>query len=110
MVENQEYAQEELNSLMKKYKENEENRSVFFDEQRKAGVKVGESGEKKLFGITKVEETKADVDVTDSAVTGNSVHNSLFEGPADLAMARKMEAVANAVVTPSENVTATNTE
>ena len=125
MVENQEYAQDELNSLMKKYKENEENRSVFFDEQRKAGVKVGEPGEKKLFGITKVEEeTKADatsvdgvaVDATVTVESGNSVHNSLFEGPADLAMARKMEASTNAAVTAdavtaaSENVTATNTE
>ena len=110
MVENQEYAQEELNSLMKKYKENEENRSIFFDEQRKAGVKV-DGGEKKLFGITKVEETKADA-TTDS--TGNSVHNSLFEGPADLAMARKMEAAASSTATPEATPTpstsTTNTE
>ena len=108
MVENQEYAQEELNSLMKKYKENEENRSIFFDEQRKAGVKVGEPGEKKLFGITKVEETKADGVATAEAVAveGNSVHNSLFEGPADLAMARKMEAAAATASTVTTATTA----
>lgn len=92
MVENQEYAQEELNTLMKKYKENEDNRSIFFDEQRKAGITPGsQAGEKKLFGIQKVEE---DVPASASGPGGNSVHDPLFDAPGDLVIARKAAAAA----------------
>ena len=92
MVENQEYAQEELNTLMKKYKENEDNRSIFFDEQRKAGIKPGAAaGDKKLFGIQKVEEEG----VTPAPdAEGNSVHAPLFDAPGDLVIARKAAAAA----------------
>ena len=107
MVENQEYAQEELNTLMKKYKENEDNRSIFFDEQRKAGITPGSlAGDKKLFGIQKVEDdatvtaaTAATVAtaVTDNTVVtpgGKSVHDPLFDAPGDLVIARKAAAAA----------------
>jgi len=92
MVENQEYVQEELNMLMKKYKENEDNRSIFFDEQRKAGITPGSlAGDKKLFGISKVEE---DAPATPGAPGGNSVHDPLFDAPGDLVIARKAAAAA----------------
>ena len=100
MVENQEYAQEELNTLMKKYKENEDNRSIFFDEQRKAGITPGSlAGDKKLFGIQNVEDDAATVATaaTDNTVVtpgGKSVHDPLFDAPGDLVIARKAAAAA----------------
>jgi hypothetical protein len=94
MVENQEYAQEELNTLMKKYKENEDNRSIFFEEQRKAGIAPGAAaGDKKLFGIQKAEEDVAETAVA-VATDGNSVHAPLFDAPGDLVIARKAAAAA----------------
>lgn len=78
-VKEQEYAQDELNNLMRKYKENEDNRDKFFEE-RKKGPKV--------FGSQKSSDT----------------FGSMFDGP-DLALQRKME---NVTVTPSTPETPTN--
>jgi len=77
-VKEQEYAQDELNNLMRKYKENEDNRDKFFEE-RKAP---------KVFGSQKSSNT----------------FGSMFDGP-DLALQRKMEnvtieKVSNTLVTP----------
>lgn len=69
----QEYAQEQLNTLMRKYKENEDSREKFFEERTK-----GEKYEKKVFG---------------APVEGGSVSQQLggmFES-GDLAISRKME-------------------
>ena len=67
----QEYAQDQLNTLMKKYKENEDSREKFFEERTK--------GEKKVFGATSeskpVSETFGD----------------MFGGQSDLALQRKLE-------------------
>jgi hypothetical protein len=71
MVENQEYAQDELNSLMKKYKEIEDSREKFFEERTKDS--------KKVFG--------APTSGTDSS----GQFNSMFGGQGDLALQRKME-------------------
>jgi hypothetical protein len=92
-VADQEYAQEELNTLMKKYKENEDNKATFFNEQKKSGVKPAE---KKLFGpsetpvatMTKVEETVNEVI--------EETTNTLFSGPPDLVLERKMKAAEEA--------------
>ena len=93
LVADQEYAQEELNTLMKKYKENEDNKATFFNEQKKSGIKPAE---KKLFGpsetpvatMTKVEETVNEVI--------EEAKNTLFSGPPDLVLERKMQAKAEA--------------
>ena len=94
LIENQEYAQEELNNLMKKYKENEDSKSAFFEEQRKGGPKDASKDEKKLFGITKVEnEVASEVETT---------ANTLFSGPADLVLERKMKKAAEAATATTE--------
>jgi len=85
-VKEQEYAQDELNNLMRKYKENEDNRDKFFEERK--GTKV--------FGSQKSSDT----------------FGSMFDGP-DLALQRKMEnvtieKVSNTVVTPDTPKTPTN--
>lgn len=67
-VNEQEYAEEQLNTLMKKYKENEDAREMFMRENRSRG-RSGAAA------------------TTDAP----SNFNSMFEGPADLAMQRKME-------------------
>ena len=65
-VPNQEYQNEQLNSMMKKYKENEDNREQFFEERTK--------GAKQVVGVP----------------SSSSSSDSLF-GSGDLAMQRKME-------------------
>lgn len=80
-VAEQEYGQERLNSLMRKYKENEDSREQFFEERTKGG-----SNTKKVFG--------GDSDVSKSL-------DSMFNGSDDLALKRKMENTTNTVVEPS---------
>ena len=73
-VSEQEYAEEQLNTLMKKYKENEEARELFQREQR------GRVGSKKpTVG-------------SDETVVTEASFSDMFSstGPADLAMARKL--------------------
>jgi len=77
-VSEQEYAEDQLNTLMKKYKENEDQREQFQREQR------GRVSSKKAAepGITVVEDAK-------SAEAFTTMFDS--SGPADLAIARKMK-------------------
>ena len=114
MVENQEYAQEELNNLMKKYKENEDHKTAFFDEQRKAGIKESKArtpaviGEQKTSTMTKVEENTvlSPVEVSPS----EEVSKGLFSGAADLVLERKMAAAAAAEAKTVEEVKAVETK
>jgi hypothetical protein len=88
MIAEQEYAQEELNNLMKKYKENENNKTTFFDEQRKSGQKLTE---KKLFGPateTIPENSAVSITRVENEVVNETV-NTLFEAPGDLVLERK---------------------
>lgn len=80
-ISEQEYAEEKLNTLMKKYKENEEARDMFERENRS---KATQGSKKKVVGITR--EDSADGQASEE-------YHSMFgtSGPADLAMARKME-------------------
>jgi hypothetical protein len=72
----QEYAEDQLNTLMKKYKENEESRELF-QRERRVGARPKTS-------ITSIESGDAPAD--------ESSYAGMFgaEGHADLAMARKM--------------------
>lgn len=104
-VENQEYAQDELNTLMKKYKENEASKEQFFEEQKKAKrpqggpAKFGE--DTKTIEVVKGEEpedTGAKAATLSNAVVGgesvpagSSNYGGLFDSPGDLALARKIE-------------------
>lgn len=82
-VSEQEYANEQLNTLMKKYRDNEEARDLFYSEQKKK--KIGQSKTKDI-------EESAVVEGTSSAAGSvTEQYGSMFEGPADLAIARKME-------------------
>lgn len=82
-IKEQEYAEEQLNTLMKKYNENEEQREQFHREQRgRASSKKPSVGDS---GITVVgEKAESFSDMFGSA------------GPADLAIQRKTEAAAKA--------------
>jgi hypothetical protein len=79
-VTEQEYAEEQLNTLMKKYKENEEAREMFMRENRTRG-RTGPPT-----SIVRESEEAAS-----NAAAAPAEFNSMFNGPADLAMQRKME-------------------
>ena len=86
-VAEQEYAEDQLNTLMKKYKENESARDTFYSEQRKKGVK-GMAGQQ----LQGNEGTEAPEPADASPFTaGVGSYASMFSGPADLAMERKKE-------------------
>jgi len=69
----QEYAEERLNTLMRKYKENEDNREKFFEERSK--------GSKKVFSSSS----------TSASESSTEQFSSMFSGQGDLAIQRKME-------------------
>jgi hypothetical protein len=92
-VADQEYAEDQLNMLMKKYKENEDARETFVANQRKeargvktmTGTKVGEESDTaSLFSPSGPAATGA----TGAA---KSSYDGMFSGPADLALERKMK-------------------
>jgi hypothetical protein len=110
-VADQEYAQEELNTLMKKYKENEQTREQFFEEQRKAKKPAGGAGaaagggggQNKVIEVlpANAEDASGNTGVSESAPAPVvapapgpapvSSHDSLFDAPGDLALQRRME-------------------
>jgi len=75
----QEYANDQLNGLMKKYRENEESRDTFYTEQKARRI-----------GAARTRGTD-DVQEQDSAAGGSSEYGGMFTGPADLALERKMK-------------------
>jgi hypothetical protein len=100
-VGDQEYANEQLNTLMKKYRENEENREVFYNEQKKSRIGTAKTAGAAASKTTLTEST------TDAPLDGRNAdaattpftqgageagsYAGLFGGPADLAIQRKME-------------------
>jgi hypothetical protein len=92
-VAEQEYAEEQLNTLMKKYKENEEHRESFQRERRTMATKAKNTA-------PTMELASDDTAVVNSATEGAATQfSSMFgsSGPADLAMARKMDASGSAL-------------
>ena len=90
-VAEQEYAEDQLNTLMKKYKENEEHREEFYKKQRKDGKPVGPEV-RNMTGQTLAEgATPADPSLFAPPTTGASGYDTMFSGPADLALERKMK-------------------
>jgi hypothetical protein len=74
-----EYAEKELNELMRKYKENEVNRDIFFEEEKAEKIKQ-QREENKRRAAKAVEDAKADAGLADTtdlsaAISGN-VHPS----------------------------------
>lgn len=106
-IADQEYAEEQLNTLMKKYKENEEAREQFHKEQRERAKKPNAKNVVTMPGqdigsaagpnmtISRVEGEDANANAVPSLGTGSSEFSGMFSGPADLAIQRKMEREAN---------------
>jgi hypothetical protein len=80
----QEYAQDQLNTLMRKYKENEDHREKFFEERTK--------GSKQVFGAS-----------TNGGASASDAFGSMFNSQGDLAMSRKMEKASITVEKVDEN-------
>jgi hypothetical protein len=92
-VQDQEYAEDQLNMLMKNYKDNEESRDKFMSEQRDELLKSA----KKAGPVTSagsVAATEGANSSQSSEGAGNSSEGwgSMFDGPADLALQRKKAA------------------
>ena len=80
-VSEQEYAEDQLNTLMKKYKENEDDRQMFQRERRTAAISAANTSRE----ATSIESGNVPAE--------NFAGMFGSEGPADLAMARKMDAL-----------------
>jgi hypothetical protein len=94
-VTEQEYANDQLNSLMKKYRDNEEARDVFYTEQKKK--KIGQAKTKAAEEASERETTASNVAAAGGGGSfapssgGSEQYGGMFEGTPDLAIARKME-------------------
>ena len=90
-VGDQEYANEELNTLMKKYRENEESREVFYNEQKKS--RMGNAKTRTAAEVAPEATLTPTVEASAASVAqaAGSSYEGLFSGPADLAIQRKME-------------------
>lgn len=85
-IADQEYNNDQLNNLMRKYKENEDNREKFFDERTKG---ASGSSTKKVFD--------------GSGANPSEALSGMFNGSGDLAVQRKMEAASLTVEKVNEN-------
>jgi hypothetical protein len=81
-VHDQDYNNDQLNTLMKKYKENEDSREKFFEERTKGGKE--KSG--KINNSVEVVS-----DLSSSSSSSSSSYDSLFQEQGDLALQRKIE-------------------
>lgn len=89
----QEYANDQLNTLMKKYRENEDARDTFYTEQKAKRVGTARTRDSAA-DSTNISETPSASSASSSsaeAAPGTS-YDAMFSGPADLALQRKMEA------------------
>lgn len=92
-VAEQEYAEDQLNTLMKKYKENEEMREQFHREQRER-AKTGGAKKSGAPGIQVVRDSDslgADVNEVSGIAESGAADMFSSSGPADLAIARRLE-------------------
>jgi len=101
-VQEQEYAEDQLNTLMKKYKDNEEARDKFTSEQRKNMTQNMNKGpntmslsaasvEEAAMGVPLDGTAQAPSEGTTNAGDSSDGWGAMFSGPADLAMQRKKE-------------------
>lgn len=95
-VQEQEYAEEQLNTMMKKYKENEDGKEKFFEERRKQDSNAARAKPKQIFGTGTGDDAGADVATTatsDNTVVGASSDASqggMFNLVGDLAFQRRL--------------------
>lgn len=86
-IADQEYAQDELNTLMRKYKENEDNREKFFEERTK-GAKGAANNSKQVFG---------------GSGSASDTFGNMFNGSGDMAIQRKIEKASVTIEKVEEN-------
>ena len=89
-VTDSEYANEELNNLMKKYRENEENRDVFYNEQKKSRVDAASSSKKPSMSVV----SAATAEPTPAAEAGaaptvETSYSGMFNETNDVFLSRK---------------------
>jgi hypothetical protein len=84
-----EYANDQLNTLMQKYRENEQSREDFYNEMKKK--RMGAAKTQTVGEATLTEDKPMTLSNTPFA-TGSGSYDSMFSGPADLAIQRKTEA------------------
>jgi hypothetical protein len=82
----QEYANDQLNTLMKKYRENEDARDSFYTEQKARRIGTART---KDAGDESVSSSTVGAAVAESSAGG--AYDAMFSGPADLAIQRKLE-------------------
>ena len=82
----QEYANEQLNTLMKKYRENEDARDSFYTEQKARRIGTARTKD----SDESVAETVVSSSLASASASGGA-YDAMFSGPADLAIQRKME-------------------
>ena len=90
-VPNQEYANEQLNTLMSKYRDNETARDEFYTEQKKR--RIGQAKTVKLEDGTEVESESnaSSSNAAGGGGDGSSSYDGMFNAPGDLAIQRRME-------------------
>jgi len=95
-VAEQEYGQDQLNNLMRKYKENEDNRDKYFEERAKGGGAAAAASTKQVFG---------------GSNSSSDTFGSMFAGTGDVALQRKLEKASLTVekVTDDKNTVVENT-
>lgn len=92
-VQEQEYAEEQLNTLMKAYKENEEAREAFYNKNPEA-KRDAFKGKKQVVTMGVTDEAEARSGPREEGPEGGASatgYDAMFNGPADLALQRKME-------------------
>ena len=94
-VTDQEYANDQLNTLMKKYRENEDARDEFYMEQKRRRAAAPAQTE----GTETLTETTGTNAAAGAGAGGE--FDGMFSGPGDLAIQRKMNAAAAAPAAPA---------
>ena len=93
-VQEQEYAEDQLNELMRAYKKNEDDREQFYANNPEAraakGQKRGIRTEKEIMSVVGPSDEKVEGS-SNEVVSAGGQYAGLFDGPADLALQRKME-------------------
>lgn len=91
-IANQEYADEQLNMLMKGYKDNEEAREQFYSSNPDAKKQAFKKKEVKSMVVNPEDMAGEKSEVLPAELGSVSAENAaLFDGPADLAIQRKIE-------------------
>jgi hypothetical protein len=104
-VQDQEYAEDQLNMLMKNYKDNEESREKFMSEQRDELLKSAKKAGPISAATAATSAATSETNQSSNGAGGSSEGwGSMFDGPADLALQRKKAAAdkapENSVQTP----------